>query len=916
MSMDGSGAEKKKASAFFSSSKFGLLEFIAIGALSVLISFLHITVLRGTNMCLLFDGFGFLTTTASCMTIFNFDLVQQVLTYCFSGFNETARLALMERMSSASGIVRCGPLMPTLIGFAYFLSGKPPVPQFWQVGTWAMFLTQALTIALIWLSARLAWNVKVARIAAFLALTYSGFIVNASRLSTETQACFAIVGTTALFLYYAKNGFKHTNGWLSGSLCGLVLGFLALARPPFLLLPVLLVVSLAVAAKLLAVKFPFSRRWLVGTVCGAVLFLAPWALCNKILTGKASITIDRFAVYNLYTGLNTKVLGFDVLPSEYVEHPERFKIPLPDALSQLEVELAADPPRALLMLFLKPVRLLDSPWNDYQLSCYFVPWLLQRFVHQLILVFAFAGMILCIQEAARERTLSGWTRAITLNLVAGYNLIHCLFISMARYTYPVMPVFIVLSAYGVYKLWTGSKRRWIVFACALLAPLCTLLIECLNYPQCAGVAMLMNLCGPSLTAAILALATCAGIPVFAHVVSRQYDLNELTGVAIKYGARLIAFFIFIAAFYGIKQTAFPQQCSVDKPCVVNIPLASMNNKDSSWLLVFDPIFEGESCDVLRDGSFSINSVELKGDLIPLMGVDSSQRDSFVYQKAFAHSGAKDLTDLRQWFCLAVPRELLRENQVNRIEIGRKSSAATKMYVMNDFIEWEKELAPPDPRKFSWTKGFTINPPLDMRTIVYPEWEKVEGGRNIRPRVFLGEVRAASSTEPYLQTIGESDVVDLGSPEISKQAEKRVITLNVDSSMIPKTISGIKSGAGNAIKFKLTGDLTCRDGEGDVSFALITNTGSKETMAPLAPEVIKAGNTARRFEFIDVIPISDRTNFNCSARVLMAGRPWWDVLQYGTFKVDRPVQASNLKLEASVTNLPDLNRQRWNIHKER
>ncbi len=936
------------------------LEFAAVCGLSLLASAGYIYWLNGANLTLLFDGFGYLLTTQGCITVFDASLFNQIFTYCTSGFDDHLRLALSEKMSAASGLFRSGPLLPTWLAGAYLLSGKPPTPQYWAVGTWAMWAVQALTIGLIWLAARTSFGSKVARIAAFFAIAYAPFIVNGNRISTETQACLGVIAASYLFLYLGKKDFAPAKSLNNGFLSGLVLGFLALARPPFLLLPVLQVVTLSIAGRLSNLRFPFGWRWFLGVVCGAAMLLAPWAVCNKILTNKFSIAIDRYAIYNLYTGLSTRSRGFDVIPGEFVEHPERFNMTLHEALNRISAEASAEPVAFAQMMALKPARLLDSPWNDCQTSCYGVPWLVQRYWHQMLLLLSFFGISVLWQRALKERSWSALTPAITFSLVILYNLIHVLFITMNRYTYPIMPVFIVAAAYGLFAIWRQCKHKFLVLGALAAAPLPSFLFESFNTPFVPLVSQLASSAGVSIMAAALAFLIFLGMPAFVSLAQRQMNFEPRTVLNTTFATIACSLFCMIAAYCGVRQTLVALPCDAKEDNLsVSVAVPGGNwlegREARGWFVVVDPAFEGFSLEALQSCRFAVNGTELNTDLLPLLMTDHEERSYAVYEKAFSHSGKRDTTTVRQWYCIAVPPHLVRAGKVNNVAISQKapvdkSSSTIGVRLMCDVLEDGKDVAPAALRQFSWSKGFTVNPPLDMRMPATskvverstddPMLTETEKPGRLRPRLYLlavGGTPGGGADYPALTApIGEADVITFPEVSIGPGKQDKVVTLNIAPDKLQRTISGIKNGTGNSIRLKVSGEIVAEAGSGEASIAAITNmtatvgseVSSSETMAPLAPEIIAVSPQTtdvappRSFSFIDIIPAftdadgkdipldgTSRRDFEARVRLLIAGKPWWDVLQYASYKIERSVRVRNLRVEAAPTNLPSLGRQK-------
>lgn len=953
-----------------------MFEFLFVCALSLAISAAYINLANGPILTLLFDGFGYLTVTQGCMSSFNADLLAQVWQYCLSGFDEQLRGELLQKLAPAGVLVRSGPLLPLLLSTSFLVSGKPPSPQFWSVACWAMWLTQSLTLGGIWLTTRLAFNANVARIAAILALTYGAFIINGNRTSTESQACLGVVLTSLLFVYYGAKGYRQPRKLADGLACGIALGFLALARPPFLLLPIIIAVAMFVAARKIKQSLPFSRRWFAGVICGAVLFLAPWALCNKILTNKASIAIDRYAVYNLYTGLNTKTLGLDTLPSEFVEHPERFKMPLAEALKIVKDNALADPAHCFEMLVLKPARLLDAPWNDCQVSCFGIPWLALRYLHQLLLLLAFVGLCSLWRRATREPDWSTITPAIVFTSILSYNLIHCLFISMGRYTYPVMPVFIIAAALGIQSIWQESCRRSLVLGALLLVPLFSFLIESFSAPELGIVSKMAATVGIGSFAFLAASVIFASLTGFVYFTCRQMNFGSRGTTASTLIASVCSIFAALATYYGVRQIAYPIECRAGEKIAVSVPvpegagsvmaaLGSIEGGSNArslspkaldqWFVVVDPALYGFSLDALQSLRFAVNGQNLVGDLFPLLMLDVDGRSSAVYVKAFSHCGRKDVTAIPQWYAVAVPANLVKMGVENKLEMWREAkpsldncSAAAgggqvpPVFLMCDILDNGKA-ASVALRDFSWSKGFAINAPLDMRMPAGETEKEATGeakGTRIRPRLSLvrvadpAAVSGAMSGECLTAPIGEKDLIKLGDINLQRGNAHSVVTVPIGAANLVNTIGSIKSGAGNAMRVKVSGEVT--DGltgtsgkvgkQAAASVALLASIKlkdhgknySSDTMAPLAPELIVTEGGGRQFYFLDLIPVltdsdgkalaandSLPEDLTVSLKVLVSGKPWWDVLQYARYGVNGNTTVKNLTVEVSATRLPQL-----------
>ncbi|MBX9692539.1 MAG: glycosyltransferase family 39 protein, partial [Cyanobacteria bacterium] len=889
-------------------------------ALALTLSVGHLYVHQSPNLCLLFDGTGYLATANGLMqaTSNNSDLARQIANYYASGCAEPVRLKLVEHLAAANGITWSGPIVPMLLSASYALAGKTAVSQYWTVGTWAMWILESLTICLVWLSARMSFNSTTARIAAALACGYAPFIINSTRISAETPACFLITLSVAVFLYFARGNFARTRSIGSGVLYGAILGLTALSRSQLLLMPVLFLAAIPIIAVCLREKQPFSKKWIAGIALGASLTLAPWAACNQIFTGKFSIAVDRSSAYNLYCGLSTRELGYDTLPNECVSDPKKFKQNMSQVLREVAAQATMDPMRFATAMALKPIRLLDAPWNDFKVDFWSCPFPLQRLYHQTLLLLSCLGLFCLIDEARKKKSpacrLAAVAVPVVLAMTVLYQFINCAAISMSRYFYPIMPVVVLLASYGCWRVFQSKSStavKGVTIGTAALLPLSVWLMDLSGSPACSILQTLALSTGIDCVAAVAALGCLAALSVF-FIVSWK-TLEWQTPTALCWTILFVACggFCVFGTFYGVRQTEYFAELRQTSPVTASVPVASLPDQNRlDWFLVFDPLFYGSTTDAYQQLQLKINGVELDSRLVlPLMAIDRSQRSSFEYQKSFAHSGGVDVPALRQWFAVPVADGVVRESQNNLIEIGTTAkSSSEKSYLACDFLDRGGfEVAPRDLRKFSWTLGFAANPPYDMRMIAYGQpgaqsdlavGKSDRVGGFVKPRVkLLGIERAGTSDFGVMAPAGEVDTLELDGGIIPGQ-KGPLLSQVIPAEQLSKTQQEIKSDSANSTFIEISGTFRAVDKNGSASVCLITTPKDSSKIAahiaPMAPDSMRAERAWKRFAFIDVIPFEDSSSatpgdrrFAC--RTLMGGRSWWDILQYASFKVRSPIE---------------------------
>ena len=151
---------------------------------------------------------------------------------------------------------------------------------------------------------------------------------------------------------------------------------------------------------------------------------------------------------NIWAGCNIDRDGWDVQP--WASHPELYKRSVAETVELVARDISERPLAFVWMMLRKPARMLDSPWNDFQISFWGVPFYVQRALHQLILLLAVLGSAKALERGLQEKNRAGLVPAVILTLVVAYHFVNCLFISMNRYFITAIPAVLVLAGYGLW----------------------------------------------------------------------------------------------------------------------------------------------------------------------------------------------------------------------------------------------------------------------------------------------------------------------------------------------------------------------------------------------------------------------------------------------------------------------------------
>lgn len=916
----------------------GLLFFV----LAVVLFSFYQNLPESPNLSLIFDSQGYLAVAHACQKLFSIEFLSAVGAYAASGFSETARVQTLHKLGDAFDLAFSGPIVPLFLAVVYNLAGKQATTQNWLIGANAILVVSALLVPLIWLSARQFWGPGQARLAALLALTYPPLAINSWRILGDVTTCFAAALLIALLAKLVSSRSGNLAAFFWGGLTGTVIACLMLGKTPLMLLPWLLLAEIFFLAVLLKVPDIFSFQYLIGILLGCALAMAPWMLVKQIITGQPSIIVDRGGAYNLWVGCNLATDGWDLLPSRYVTHPKEFTKTNEQVKQEILSAFHEKPLSFIDLMARKPARLMSAPWNDFQNSFFGVSWVVQKWWQEVILLLAAAGSLMSLRVATARRDFKEVAPVILLATFVLYFLIYAPVISMSRYFYPAIPALLLLACQGLYWLLTHWQKQ--VFLSLLLATLLLPVVFAFLDPSVIsnsywlGKQVLQygvgNVALVGSTVIVIGLAlwfwlasmACGKLArlesLHSALEERSRRLLPLWFIA-RFGPLVILVGALVCAAAASRQQLFclewAKQLTLRKTIDSNV-FVPKQDTSRSWYLVVDAIGTGEKhrrpcLKVL------VNGKQVSGDVRPLWALDCSQRDNLVYLKAFAYGQGRNIENIRQWWCIAVPAELIKSNSNNQVSISSDCESDSRPFVFGDFVTPEGEPGGHhlSLRNFSWCKGFFADCVGEMRM---DSIKKPRGLTNIwfrapkvRPRVRL---LAVDDRPQAISNLFSSYVV----PNLSIGPDKELLI--IDKELPQSVLADLNSRVDSmpapiAVLIEVSVNYKS-DKSTKASICLVENLDSadEETsttqFTPEAPGELTANSQWQTAAFEDILPLANKRGESAAklskVRVLLAGVPWWDLLSYGRFKTKTTIDFEDLSIRLRPIKVFNLDNQKW------
>ena len=936
-----------------------LLEGVIVFALAMLVFALQNFVF-GPMLSLLFDSQGYLWITQSCHHALRPENLAEVFKYFLGGCSDDVlRTAIVSHIPGILDLQKSGPLLPGILLLVYGVNGKSLFMANWQTGCWAMIFSMSLTVLGIWVYARSLAGTAAGRIAALLAISYSGFIANSGRILSEMPAtCISIFAIFFVHLYAKLQEQKRqqmlvtpdelreeykaaqsaggefptleelsskrkANRFSSKELLhaffpGVFAGLLMLGRPTLLPWPGLIAFCLLIVSLVSHNKRIFYPAAILSFFLGVSIFLVPWAMTRQVLSGAPSIMIERYGPYNLSQGMNLRTDGFDALPSQLVAHPEQFEKSSGEVLKSIITQFTQRPAAFVHLLMRKPARMIDSPWNDFQVKTLGVPMLAQRFEHQLILLAAVLGIVMLLEHGRKRPDYVLLANGLLIGVFLCFHLVACAFITMSRYFITAMPAAIVAASYFIAYLMKPGRDGIKAIPAVIFAPLFSMLLYYLLVPGYGRISELsvdLGLAQTSLLAALLMSAALAfGVLVPAFTVFRGARSKLLLCTFAFVGGA----FCFVTFYYQFMcSEAVMKLGAVDREKMEASITIPAGTNCTRWYLVLDAndasthSTAGRDRGILSGLRLLCNGREFKPDWVPLLNLDSSMRAESMYLAAFAYSSKKRCQDFRQWICAALPPENIVSPGENKFEFSIKGEDTSRPKIFADFCDpLGKRIHTVSLRSFSWSKGFFVDCPGEMRMDEWPEDSKNSDfftlagqASRLKARAFLLGVQDNIPNEVWVKSIPVPD------QHIDSRTEKKMATFDYVTAPLLKELG---SSPEHSMRIRVSGQLKASGAPTRASICLLEEyeqgSSALHEFAPLAPQVLEAGEQWRDFAFEDFVqpvraespdfkPLSIPSKLK-EIKIHFLARPWWEVLDYGAFKGKGAIDFRNLKIELS------------------
>lgn len=368
---------------------------------------------------------------------------------------------IKQSLSPLKGLYISGPIIPLCIAFTYLVSMTPFSFANCTPPLVGNIIVSALTCVFFALTANHAFDKKTGALTGILCAIYPAFIINSARLYCETLAAFLLSVVCYLTVRAFAKELSAKDTAISAILTGMFAACLQFTRS------ITVFISLALIPIMLLQQG--LRKGLLALplfLFGFALIALPWLGLQQLTFGSAGLVVDRVGHYNFFMGNHVDGAGFVSFPYEDGTDVEKRSLP------QLAKEAISRSPSRWLHLMLqdKPLRLFKMPWNDFRAPLGPIDFRWQSIIHQLILLLASIGGVLALVVGAAATDKRGMgmllrrTNPVTpakiflLSIIA----LHCaylFFITVPRYNLTVMPVIIIFAAAGLTGLVALARER-------------------------------------------------------------------------------------------------------------------------------------------------------------------------------------------------------------------------------------------------------------------------------------------------------------------------------------------------------------------------------------------------------------------------------------------------------------------------
>lgn len=650
----------------------------------------------------------------------------------------TVAQVVHTKLASLQPLLISGPAYPIFLLLSNIMTFSGYDRMDWIKPVSAQCMISATTVMFIAAIARQLFDRKTGVIAGTMAAIYPPFIINCGRACTETFAAFLLCLFSYILLYIArvylkpdeqKEQRKHQIKLLIGAavLLGILAALLELTRSVLLLLTAVAIFTIALRLK--------GKHRIIGIssfIVGFALVIVPWFGAQQLIAGRVSLVVDRVSRLNYGLGNQVETQGWTGYPLHFDPIMDR------TTYAQTLNLLSTDPAGYVWLLQDKLPRLFKCGWNDFKTNIGFFTAAAQDVLHQFIILFAIAGIILSV-DGVREAT-NAWRSRMTgilfLLVVLASHLPYLFFITVDRYNLTAMPFLIVFGAWGIRRLRqlgnfsSGSEEVlelaypsiYLLFGIFVLVDPATWLVNAFGERGAAEIGMM----------------TTVGIKtlMFLIVVGLTFFLINQTqsGKYSRSFSNIILIGLSILTYSSICLPVrahgrwYERSVNLTKPGegmtfeLYTPPAVSEAVVDGKAYLMID----AENLDSLNNGlSIAIDGRNIPGPFIPGISLmdnvnqfERRQTDLTRVAECLFESFTNIIgignNDIRQWFFVSIPAQTepsLLDSKVAgayrkrsmRITIKRTDVGKTRLF--KSLTRDDGELTVPNWQYYSWDKAF-------------------------------------------------------------------------------------------------------------------------------------------------------------------------------------------------------------------
>jgi 4-amino-4-deoxy-L-arabinose transferase-like glycosyltransferase len=306
-------------------------------------------------------------------------------------------------------------------------------------------LLQSGSIFLLYIIAKKCFNNKVALIAAILTLFYIPEIVSSGIILTEVSFKFFF-----LLLIYLSLKALESKKIIYYALGGVVWGISCLLRATIALYPIIILTMWVIKKYSIKEMFKFA----IITVTIFCALLSPWWIRNYI-------QFHRFIPLTISSGnpfLQGTYIDYDQRSVGATKYVRKFshddlialdKVEMDTGIYRLKIFASKDPLKYISWYTIgKTNYMFKSPW--YQRPIFHIDFDTVTFYHQILIFFFLIGIFGFILMKKKSALLPAL-------IIAYMEIIYLPYFTFARYCYPIMPMVIAFSSYGMYGIYVSIK---------------------------------------------------------------------------------------------------------------------------------------------------------------------------------------------------------------------------------------------------------------------------------------------------------------------------------------------------------------------------------------------------------------------------------------------------------------------------